>query len=183
MRTGANLFGPLDGHSSPVLSVTVSPDDRWIASGSVKGDVRLWDMHTDAAADEPLQGHLGPVFSVAVSADCEHMASRVWDIEVRVWSMTTRKCAQVVKRGDQLYHSSVNALTATGLLPAPASSTLLSMSHTERSRYVYRGDPVHENIIAVFDWNVWPNRWHFDSERQRLWVVFEDTTPATADFK
>ena len=51
-RNGLVRVGPLTGeephllfgHTRPVMSVAVSPDGRWIASGSDDGTIRPWPM-------------------------------------------------------------------------------------------------------------------------------------------
>ena len=37
-------LGILDGHSGPILSVSVSPDNQTLVSGSQDGTIRVWDI-------------------------------------------------------------------------------------------------------------------------------------------
>jgi WD40 repeat protein len=41
MKTGANVVGPLTGHASPVNSVAISHDGKFIVSGSDDMTIRV----------------------------------------------------------------------------------------------------------------------------------------------
>ncbi|CAG8449097.1 6172_t:CDS:10 [Ambispora leptoticha] len=55
-----------NGHKDFVLSVAVSPDGRWVVSGSKDRGVQFWDPNT-AQTQFMLQGHKNSVISVALS--------------------------------------------------------------------------------------------------------------------
>jgi hypothetical protein len=78
----------LTGHRSPVTSVAFSPLGDLLASGSLDGSVRIWDV---AAREErmKLEGHEGGVLAVRVSPDGGTLASASLDHTVRLWDMTT----------------------------------------------------------------------------------------------
>ncbi|WP_192883602.1 trypsin-like peptidase domain-containing protein [Streptomyces xinghaiensis] len=84
----------LTGHTSPVSSVTVSPDGDTLATGSRDRTVRLWDLRTHRRL-ATLTGHGRSVGSVAFSPDGKTLASggedrtvRLWDVRTRRWSAT-----------------------------------------------------------------------------------------------
>jgi hypothetical protein len=74
----------LKGHAGRVSSVAFSADGRRIASGSMDGTVKVWDVAT--GHDKlTLKGHTDMVTSVAFSADGWRIVSGSWDSTVKVW--------------------------------------------------------------------------------------------------
>jgi WD40 repeat protein len=79
---------------SPVLSVAVTPDGKYVVSGSSDNTVRLWDVATGKEVRR-FTGHEGWVTSVAVTPDGRYVVSgSEWpfdwkDNTVRLWNLAT----------------------------------------------------------------------------------------------
>jgi WD40 repeat protein/serine/threonine protein kinase len=86
----------LDGHTSWVYSVVVSPDGRHIVSGSYDKTLRVWELGTDRCLTT-LQGHINHVHSVAVSPDGRHIVSGSYDHTLRVWELGTDRCIHTLQ--------------------------------------------------------------------------------------
>jgi WD40 repeat protein/serine/threonine protein kinase len=80
-------------HERWVRSVAVTPDGKYVVSGSWDGTVRVWDL---AAAQEVRRfGHWGVVWSVAVTPDGKYVVSGSSDKTVCLWDLAT---GQAVRR-------------------------------------------------------------------------------------
>lgn len=70
----SNLFKPhsypLQGHTEPIRSATLTPDGSWALTGSCDGTARIWDLR-DAMniRSYSFQGHTGWINSVSLSSD------------------------------------------------------------------------------------------------------------------
>ncbi|KZO92972.1 hypothetical protein CALVIDRAFT_285545 [Calocera viscosa TUFC12733] len=79
----------IHGHNKSIRCIAVSPDGRWIASGSEDQTIRIWDIETGAAIGEPLVGHEDWVMTVAFSPDGMRVASGSGDKTIRMWDVET----------------------------------------------------------------------------------------------
>jgi len=77
----------LRGHTDRVWSVAFSPDGSTLASGSLDGTVRLWDVRHPGSKPVILSGHRLWVTVVAFSPDGRTLASAGDDQTVRLWNL------------------------------------------------------------------------------------------------
>ncbi|KAJ7757881.1 hypothetical protein B0H16DRAFT_656696 [Mycena metata] len=78
----------LEGHTSSVNMVSLSPKGGRVASASDDGRVCVWDT-SNGAQISSLHGHVGPVKSVEYSPDSSYLVSGGVDATVRIWDAIT----------------------------------------------------------------------------------------------
>ena len=67
--------------------MAISPDNRWVVTGSDDNTARLWDLSAKDPAANPvvLRGHEGPVRAVAISPDNRWVVTGSYDKTARLW--------------------------------------------------------------------------------------------------
>lgn len=84
------FYGP-----SEIRSIAFSPDGAWLATGSSKGPIQIWDMCTPST--EPPKAHEFGASSVAFMSDGQRLASSAalsFDAP-KIWDTLTGVCLQV----------------------------------------------------------------------------------------
>ncbi len=76
----------MPGHEKRICDVAFSPDGTLLASGSVDGEIILWDWQSGKMIRQ-FSGHTWHVNSVAFSPDGKLLASASFDKTVRIWSV------------------------------------------------------------------------------------------------
>jgi WD40 repeat protein/serine/threonine protein kinase len=87
-RMGGRENMTLKGPDDPVMSVAVSLDGRRLATATMDGMARLWDM-ASGRATRTLTGHTDVVYSVAVTPDGKRIVTGSFDGTARVWDVTS----------------------------------------------------------------------------------------------
>ncbi|KAL8847209.1 MAG: hypothetical protein Q9221_007735 [Calogaya cf. arnoldii] len=83
-RMGSKCVKTFEGHKDFVLSVALTPDGRWVLSGSKDRGVQFWNPQT-GDTQLMLQGHKNSVISVAPSPQGELFATGSGDKAARIW--------------------------------------------------------------------------------------------------
>ncbi|HUG70286.1 MAG TPA: c-type cytochrome domain-containing protein [Pirellulaceae bacterium] len=84
------------GIESPVKSIAVSPDGKWLAMAEEGGKLKLFEMSTGTLA-RTMDGHPGGATSVAFSTDSSKLVSGGQDKSLRVWNVADGQAAGSVE--------------------------------------------------------------------------------------
>ena len=82
------IFSSLQAHNEAVYDLSLSPDGKTLATGSLDNTVKLWDMETKEYIGT-LEGHSNYINAVSFSPDGMRLASCSGDNTVRLWDMET----------------------------------------------------------------------------------------------
>ena len=99
-RSSGELLMALAGHEGRIRCVAVSPDGKWIVSGSFDRTLRIWEASTGQEF-KSLSGHEDLVICAAFSPDGRKIASGGYDQTVRIWDVATGEQLKTFRMDDQ----------------------------------------------------------------------------------
>jgi len=105
------------GHTSLVNSVAFSADSKTLASGSMDGTIRLWDVASGQEL-KTLKGHSSDVNSVAFTPDGKTLASASDDNTIKLWDVVL---------GQELKTLKVDLNPVVSMAFSPDGKTLVSV--------------------------------------------------------
>jgi len=92
---GQTAHRSIPAHKRAVMTLTFSPDEKILATGSWDCTVKLWDLQTGALV-ATLAGHTDYVQSIAFSPDGKRLASGSDDQTLRIWDMASGACLRTI---------------------------------------------------------------------------------------
>lgn len=132
------------GHNTAIYSVALSPDGKWLFTGSnrtLDRPLRMWDTATGKEI-RSFEGHGAGVFGIDCTPDGRKLVSGSYDRSVRVWSLPD---------GKQLQDMREHSHSVDRLLCLPDNRSALSLSRdgtirrwdleAGRSTKTWMGDP------------------------------------------
>ncbi|MEM8504791.1 MAG: WD40 repeat domain-containing protein [Cyanobacteria bacterium P01_D01_bin.1] len=83
---------------SEALSMQFSPDGRWLATGSLKGVVQIWNWRTGEAV-HTLTGHTSLITSLTFTPDSRALISGSGDSTLKMWDVKTGENKASIRTG------------------------------------------------------------------------------------
>ncbi|OKH42756.1 WD40 repeat domain-containing protein, partial [Scytonema sp. HK-05] len=167
---GGQLIRTLTGHSDSVYAVALTPDGKYVISGSSDNTLKVWNLET-GQEKSTLTGHSHWVYAVALTSDGKYVISGSFDKTLKVWNLETGQekstltghshwVNAVALTSDGKYvisGSSDNTLKIWNLETGQEKSTLTGHSHwvyavalTPDGKYVISGSS--DNTLKI--WNL-----------------------------
>ncbi|WP_112240938.1 P-loop NTPase fold protein [Kribbella monticola] len=133
------------GHAEANHALVMSPDGRFVITGSRKGAVRFWSVSDGVCVHDGIGAHRGYVQALALSEDGRLLASGGNDDVVLVWEVETRTIIRRLAGHGEL---------VTGLSFSPDASALIATRLLGESRLmIWKLD----SDAAPEIWNAGPN--------------------------
>ena len=93
---GGPLVRILEGHSSSVSGVAITPDGRRAVSASEDNTLRVWDLESGQSV-RTLKGHSRSVYGVAMTPDGRRAVSASQDNTLRVWDLESGQSVRTLE--------------------------------------------------------------------------------------
>jgi WD40 repeat protein len=137
------------GHLAAIQALTISPDGRWLVSGSNDGTARLWDFSAeDPAAAIVLRGHQRPLSAVAITPNCRWLVTAGRDATAMLWDLAKPDPSEepLVLKG---HRGPINAIavTANSRWLVTVAGDLQTDDNTGRLWDLTRDDPSDSPIV------------------------------------
>jgi WD40 repeat protein len=111
-------LGNLIGHTDEVVSVTFSPDGKWLLSSSWDTTTRLWDVSSGRELTQ-FSGFGASVFASAFVPNTMQVVSAGWDQSAHIWDISS---------GNELQRFKGHSAPINSLAIAPGGKTLATAS-------------------------------------------------------
>ncbi|PSR57101.1 hypothetical protein AHMF7605_28285 [Adhaeribacter arboris] len=110
-----NVKYELKGHTNSVFTVTYSPDNQFLLSGSRDAHLKVWQVNTSYAEHASIIAHLYAINHISYSPEGKFFATCSMDKSIKVWDAETFRLLKVIDKVRHAGHgTSVNKLLWSG---------------------------------------------------------------------
>jgi len=195
-ETGAQIGNDWreDGDKAEVLTIALSPNGKTVASGSMDGTVRLWDIETRKVTVK-WTGHTQHVWSVCWSPDGGRVASGSRNGTVRVWEVESGETVLgTIKTGHEYVNAVVYSPDGSKIAIGGSDQDAISiwnartselLSRLKQRSYVYSlawtsdqkkliasgGDPGSMGFMVIFNTATWEQSTVLEGHTERFRAI------------
>ena len=141
----------------PILSLAISPDGKWLASGDSGGQLRIWNMQ-DRTEVVALNADDGDVSQVAFSPNSQLIATTNYSGVVRLWQTSDGKAVRSLKLAEQEQKSLL--FVSDSLLASVGENSVVWNIESGEQSTVLSPDRLMGSALALSD--------------DRRWLAFTD---------
>ncbi len=153
------------GHMETISAIVISTDNEWLASASIDGNVKIWDIYNRTCSHTLT--HEDAANSLAISLNGELLISASSDTTLRFWDPKTGESLGLIKH-DYAFLSI--AISPNGKWLASASKNVqLWDLETKECLHTLEGDPNGTLFVTISSDGEWISGVGIDDKIIRIW--------------
>ena len=138
-------------HENIVKAVALSPDGRWLVSGSEDFTIHVHDLTDPNFEPLILYGSAGPIFALAVAPDNDTVFAGSWNGQLYVWSLEFPEAFVLLEAGSGTIETMAISEDGRWLVTGGDDGTanLWDMENLDEPRYTFTGHAGAVTAVAI----------------------------------